>query len=415
MNLRVSSLSINVKTGIGAGAGIMLVVIIILVIVVFPNDEITTSLTAQERADQRLEEKKKEMGWDDTVSTLTAQERADQRLEEKKKEMGWDAGTTQTQQNEIEPEEVWVSEIEPEEVWVSEIDNQRISEEQDKQKIIEKSRTNPLLKGLITGEIFIYVAPTPSYVSNEVRTTINNLKNSMNFPTANTPVQLKTTNNPNNADISISWIKNSEGKYLGVTLYKSAIVIALGSENCMGDWQSFDVQTIVQTIVHELGHSLGNNHSNDPKNIMYSKIDNGFEKYYDKKKIIDEGSLITIPFCSSGQYSYSLKGNSQSNGFLAYVITAGTDAKEFLQKGDGDYYTDCSSDNVMTGFSRTCNVQQEDALLIYNKNDLLKFGAITVDVSIIDQTQRRIPNMWYTDDTLEYDKEYLQKVLELFQ
>jgi len=30
-------------------------------------------------------------------------------------------------------------------------------------------------------------------------------------------------------------------------------------------------------------------------------------------------------------------------------------------------------------------------------------------------TQKRIPNMWYTDDTLEYDKEYLQYVLELFQ
>jgi len=406
---------LNGKTGlgigIGAGAGIMLVMIIILAMVVFPENDGTFSSTEQTSTQE---------------TSLTAQERADQRLEEKKKEMGWDADTTQNNLNsaEIKNQELekMLADQERQAKYELELqkmrdeaERQRMLEEQERQRIIEESRTNPLLRGMINGEISIYVAPAEPDVSNDVRAVIDKFRNSMNSPFPNAPLQLKTTTNPNDADIQISWVKNYGSHTAGLAIFKSVVQIGMGSENCMGDWQPFDAQTVAVILLHELGHSLGHSHSNDPTNIMYYKTDTRFEKDYEGNQTIDEGHLYTIPFCKAGTYHYNIVGSSQSNGFFTYVTTAGTNSVDFLNNGDGLYYPSCSSDDDYISFSRTCNVQQGDSLVIYNKDDILKFGAINVDISIIDQRQREMPNIEYSDDTFEYDEEYLQKVSELFR
>jgi len=387
--------------------------VIIIQTRIFPDGE--TTLTKIEQSSTQPE------------TIQTAQERADQRLEEKKIEMGWyDQPTTQNEPDTTEfsallESQKMLAEQERQSKYELELQKMRAEAEkqimfddQERQRIIEESRTNPVLRGIINGEINIYVAPAPSYVSNDVRTIIDKFRSSMNFPNPTADIQLKTTNNPNNADIHISWIKNYGSHIAGLAIFKSVVQIGLGQDNCMGDWQSFDAQTVAVILMHELGHSLGHNHSNDPKNIMYYQTDIRFEKYFDKVITIDEGKLHTIPFCNAGSFSYSLKGSSSSNGFYTYIITAGTDSVAFLKNGDGRYYPDCSSNDDYISFSRTCKVQQGDALVVYNRNDLLKFGAIDVDISITDLRQREVPNVEYTNDTFEYSDEYLQKVSELF-
>jgi hypothetical protein len=285
----------------------------------------------------------------------------------------------------------------------------------DKAEFQEMALSNPLINGIIDGEISIYIEPLPPYVSNNVKTKIEQYKNTLNLNELELPIQFKNSDDPN-ADISISWVKHYDHQSEDFDIFNSKIKVGLGKDNCIDDWRYFDAQTVDTILAHEIGHSLGYGHSDDPTNIMYFMIDSRFEKDFEGMITVADDRFFATPFCNDGLYAYSFTGaNAQmQHGVYTYVISAESSPADFV-KGIGQYYPGCSDPNDYISYSNTCTVKQGDTLLIHNVKDMLRSGSSEIDLFTIDLRQRDVPNLEYDINTLEYDEEYLQQIIKLFQ
>jgi len=76
------------------------------------------------------------------------------------------------------------------------------------------------------------------------------------------------------ANVWVTWVVRDLGEgVLGhANLGKGVVEVAIGSYDCDGSFQLFDVDTVEYIMTHELGHSLGLNHSTNPENILYPSI-----------------------------------------------------------------------------------------------------------------------------------------------
>ena len=100
------------------------------------------------------------------------------------------------------------------------------------------AQTNPLIKGLISGEISFYIEPLPSYASFEVKNSVDEFANSIDgVYESELKIRFHRTSDPNNADIHFSWIKNYGTHVAGEAIFKRVLKIGLGNEQC-GEWQS---------------------------------------------------------------------------------------------------------------------------------------------------------------------------------
>jgi|CXWL01.1.fsa_nt_gi hypothetical protein len=285
-----------------------------------------------------------------------------------------------------------------------------------RKELEQMAQINPVVKGLITGVIKIYVEPIPNYASDGVSEGIDAILNELE-KTQIEQLHIQRVYDPNEGDIYISWVKDYGSHTLGEAIFKSHIKIGLGASNCIGEWQPFDAHTVTLVFWHELGHSLGFNHSNDPNNIMYYQTPMRFSVDYDNTITLDEGQAKSIPFClddgSTGTFSYSANSNSDSNGFLIYVLTPGT-SPQLVLDGRGQVYTSCSGNDSYKSFSNTCTVANGASLMVYNKDDLLQFSAINVNIQIKDIGERITPNMEWDASAFEYDEAFLEEVYRLY-
>ena len=269
-----------------------------------------------------------------------------------------------------------------------------------------------MVKGLINGVIRIYIEPLPSYASYDISSGIDTVVAELER-TQLDQLRFQRVYNPNDSDIYISWIKDYGSHTVGEAIFKSHIKVGLGTANCYGEWSPLDAHTILLIFVHELGHSMGFGHSNDPNNIMYYQTPTRFSVDYDKNWTLDEGQLVDISFCSAGTYSYSISSNDSSNGFYAYILPPNTDSTSFLE-GSGNYYPSCSGTDSYVTFSGTCTVPAGAKLLVYNKDDILEFNAINVNVQIVDIGERITPNLEWDYNAFEYDEEFLDEVWNMY-
>lgn len=278
------------------------------------------------------------------------------------------------------------------------------------------TQTNPLIKGLISGTITYYIEPLPPYASADVSNAVDQFDKSINgVYEPSLRVTFQRTYDQNNADIQFSWIKNYGSQVAGESIVKRVLKIGLGSEQC-GDWQPFDAQSVLLIMVHELGHSLGYGHSSDPNNVMYATTDYRLSVDYDKTTTLDEGEFTWISFCRAGTFSYTVSSSDSSNGFLIYVLTPQTDPTSFINNANGQFYPSCSGkeSQAYSTFSGNCVVPYGAKLLLYNKNDLLKFNAINVSVRIVDENQRPVPELEWDKRAFEYDDSLLNEVWNLY-
>lgn len=290
------------------------------------------------------------------------------------------------------------------------------SEDAKRREIELMAQNNPLIKGLISGVITYYIEPLPAYANQDVRNSVNEFDRAINgLYLPELKMKFQRTNDSNNPDISFQWIKNYGTHVAGEAIFKRVLKIGLGNEQC-GEWQPFDSQSVILIMVHEFGHALGYHHSNDPNNVMYATTDYRLSVDYDKIVTLDEGQLLTIPFCRGGTFSYSTTSSSQSNGFEIYVLTPETNSVSFLQDKIGQYYPSCSGEEskAYSSFSNKCTVPMGSKLLIYNKNDILQFSAIDVKVRIIDENIRSMPNLEWDYNAFEYDQAFLDEVWNMY-
>ena len=301
---------------------------------------------------------------------------------------------------------------------------QRELEEQERQLELQKraqieeiAKTNPLVRGLIDGELKFYIEPIPDYAGAQVKLGVDGLSIILENYEFYKNVNFKRVYNPNDAHIHISWIKNYGSHVVGESIFKSVVKIGLGSENCYGDWQPLDAPTVMMIFLHEVGHSMGFGHSNNPDNIMYYKTDSRFETEYDKTLALDEGESYTLPFCNGGTMQYQVSSEDQYNGFYVYVLPPETDPKNFIEFDVGQYYPDCSTENLMTKYGSTCTVPDGAKLVIEHPYDinLLDSDLIRVDVKIINLDQVKVPaDLSWDMSVFEYDDAWLNEIWNMY-
>jgi len=283
----------------------------------------------------------------------------------------------------------------------------------ERDKIESLADTNPLVQGLISGQLKFYIEPVPSYASTQVADVVDSITVSLE----KAPfygMKFQRVYNPADANLHISWIKDYGSHTVGQAIFKSVVKIGVGKTNCHGDWQAFDGSTVLKILWHELGHSLGFGHSNDPSNIMYYSTDIRFNADYEKTKTLDEGEYTIIKFCNDGLLSIQASTNSEYDGFYVYVLPPETNAGNFVNYNQGNYYGSCSREGLMSSYSDTCNVPDGSQLLLYNKNELLSFDAIRIDVKIIDLNERKNPDFTWDLKVFQYDQTWLNDVWNMY-
>jgi len=258
-------------------------------------------------------------------------------------------------------------------------------EQLERAQIEEMARTNPLVGGLIDGELRFYFEPVPDYAASLVKDGLTGFSDVLENYQFYTNVKFKRVYNLNDAHIQISWIKNYGSHVIGESIFKSVIKVGIGTENCYGDWQPFTAPTVMIIFWHELGHSMGFGHSNDPDNILYYKTDTKFVTDYDRTLALDEGEYYTLPFCNAGTMQYQVSSEDQYNGFYIYVLPPETDSRNFIEYSIGKSYPDCSTENLMTKFGSTCTVPVGAKLVIDHPydSDLLNSDLIRVDITSV--------------------------------
>ena len=274
------------------------------------------------------------------------------------------------------------------------------------------AKTNPLVQGLISGQLKFYIEPVPSYASSQVADIVDAITKTLE----ESPfygMKFQRVYSPADANLQISWIKEYGSHVLGETIFKSVVKIGLGELNCHGFWQAFDSNTVLKVLWHELGHSLGFGHSTDPNNVMYSNTMTTFETDYKNIIILDEGVYTSIKFCNSGLMSYQVSSDDDW-GFYLYVITPETNPANFLDSNQGQFYSKCSADEVMISYGNTCNVPAGAQLLIFNRDELLQFDAIRVDVKITNLNERNLPDMAWDFKAFQYDETWLNDVWNMY-
>lgn len=274
------------------------------------------------------------------------------------------------------------------------------------------ANTNPFIKGLITGQIKFYIDPLPDYAAPGVDAVIQKFSDSIN---GKGPPQLRfqRVDNPNQADIQISWIKNWGSGTLGLTVFKSVVQVGLGKDSCYGEWQAFDPQSVYEIFTHEFGHSIGYKHSSDPNNIMYHYTDTKFSVDYDKSITFNRGYVQQIPLCGNHKYLYQVSTDNKYNGVDVLVSPHNTDYNGMVS-GQEPYYLECSKKN-MVSYSNTCTVENGSFLWIYNHNDEpTNSTANQVTVKIINMDQRPLPNMTYSQSDQTYDTKTIIDIWKMF-
>ena len=289
-----------------------------------------------------------------------------------------------------------------------EISNQQTKQE-EKAKFLELARTNPLVEAIIKGELKFYIEPVPLYAGAGVSAAVDDvvINSFLSWNPYGAPI--KRVYSSNDADLTVSWVRDYGSGTLGQAIYRAHIKVGLGSNNCKGSWSAFDANTVKKILWHELGHSMGYGHSSNPNNIMYYQMDTRFEVDQQVSEVIPGSYYQTIPLCGAGEYSYSFETEDSSTGFDIFVLPSSQDASE-ISGGSGSYYIDCGAKN-MHSFSGSCTVESGSKIYIGN---ISRMDAIQLSGKIIDMETVSWPDMTWDQNVFQYDSNELTKIWDLF-
>ena len=279
---------------------------------------------------------------------------------------------------------------------------------EEKARIQELAVTNPMIQGIVAGELKFYFEPLPIYAGIDVSSAVENISSSL-LSWSPYGTTTRRVFNANDADLTVSWLKDYGSHTIGESIFKSHIKVGLGSENCRGDWQAFDASTVEKVLWHEIGHSMGYGHSSDPNNVMYWQVETRFDVEQYIADIVSPGWYFTYELCRGGNHWYSFESDDSDTGFDLYVLPPGTDASE-ISMGGGLVYTGCGEANTVA-YTGTCNVPA--GALIYIENRSLS-DAVRLDGVIVLLNKPPRPVMDWDQTAFEYDDAQLNTYWNLF-
>jgi hypothetical protein len=280
---------------------------------------------------------------------------------------------------------------------------------EEKARIQGLALTNPMIQAIVSGELKFYFEPIPTYAGMDVSSGVEDISSSFSSwsPYGAT---IRRVFSQGDADLTVSWLKDYGTHTIGESIFKAHIKVGMGTDNCHGDWQAFDVTTIKKVLWHEIGHSMGYGHSSDPNNVMYWQTETRFDVEQEIARIVSPSWYSTYPFCGSGSYQYSFESDSAYNDFDIYVLPPDTDAST-ISTGEGLVYTGCGKANVVQ-YADTCNNLPSGAV-IYIENSSYS-DAVRLDGEIILMDQASWPNMDWDETAFQYDDAQLDTYWSLF-
>lgn len=282
------------------------------------------------------------------------------------------------------------------------------AEQEEKAKILELTKTQPVIRAIVNGDLKFYVYPLPSYAATGVSKAVEDIATTLSSWSPYEAI-IKRVYSPNDADLTISWIKDYGSEVLGQAIFRAHLEVGIGSNNCLGEWSAFDSNTVKKILWHELGHSMGYGHSNNSNNIMYSGMNTYFEVESEISKVIPGGYFITQPLCSSGGYSYGFKTDSPTTGFNLFVLSPGVDPKSFSEESSS-FYLGCGAKG-MQSYPGSCVVDSGSKIYIENTS---VSNAIKLSGTVINTNQSLWPDMTWDKNAYQYDTGELIKIWNLF-
>lgn len=341
---------------------------------------------------------------------------------ESKKQQEYEVKLRQEQQRAYEEEQ---RRLQEQREYEEELRQQEIQAEMERQRLQEQkslddernqirvlAKDNPLIRGLMQGELAYYVKPLPSYASQDVRNQVENLASWMDGKTIN-GVKLKRSYSY--TDFSINWVKDYQEEAIGRQV-GGYLIVGLGSTSCYGDWKPFNGYTVFKIMWHEIGHAMGYDHVSDPNNIMYEHgTSTKYEYDYSDTIILSDGYWRSIQLCNSGSIYFTTERTSSSDGYKVYVIPSNTDPSDVIS-GNSPFYLDCSGyEDTWKSFSSNCNVETGSSLVLYNPSLLGAGTDIPIKVKIYNKNNDRELDTSFPNYKMYYSQEFLNRVVELFR
>ncbi len=271
----------------------------------------------------------------------------------------------------------------------------------------QESFTNPVLRGIIYGEINYYVDPLPFYSTYDISHFDEFLDGRYEQG-----IKLTRVYDESQADFTIMWVKDYGPEYLGVAYSGNIATVSLGATSCDGTWQHLTDWSITQTTWHEIGHVLGYGHSDKVDNIMYPSGETQFKKDRDFNGTLPPNWYEQIDFCNDGEQYYYVDVPDHNASFQIFILPYETDNEEFFNEGKGSYYPGCEEINDDTWYSKgnSCNVGALSKVLIYNPGDkVMHYEGYMEDRRVLSEI-----DMDWDDDFYQYDTEYLDYIHALF-
>ena len=257
--------------------------------------------------------------------------------------------------------------------------------------------STPTVLGQANRTYYIYADPVPDYATGYAENAIPNAISA--WESANPNLQFYMTENQQQADLIIQWVKDFGQIRNGQEIVGKVVQVGLGDSNCGGNWQPFSANYVTQITEHEIGHFLGFQHTSNPNDLMYGGLLSNYGYgTITWTKNLDTGYVWFVPICTTKSvtsFAYSISLSRQDDAFDVYFVPSVDEYNKFTNKQEFQYYqgNGCSGTNWVSYNGLCQGVSQGSGLLIATHSHILINHLVTVTATMTEEKTSQSSNI----------------------